>query len=129
MILKYEFDNGDVSEVEVTEEQYNMVMESRREESNAERRHRAHCISYDAIDYEGLEYADPDTPETMLEKEALSEKLREALEVLTPTQTRRFLMFAGGLSLREIARRENVSDHKKISKSVEEAQKKIKKIF
>lgn len=84
----------------------------------------------DAIDYEGLEYADPedfteklfdDTPER-------NAHIKECFEKLTEVQQRRMLMLASGLSLREIARREG-KDIKTIRESVEAARAKFKKFF
>lgn len=133
MKLSYEFNNGETAEIEVSEEIGNMIMESRREECNQDRKQRAHCYSLDDIDFEGLDFADPETPASIMEKEddenEFYKTMRTALETLTPTQKRRFLLYVRGLSLREIARREYVSDHKKISKSIEAARKKLKKFF
>lgn len=133
MKLSYEFNNGETAEIEVSEEIGNMIMESRREESNQDRKQRAHCYSLDGIDFEGLDFANSETPASIMEKEDAENEfyktMRTALETLTPTQKRRFFLYVSGLSFREIARRENVSNHAKVSKSIEEAKKKIKTFF
>lgn len=129
MIIKYKFVTGEVTEVEVSEEIGAVITASRRDEHALEERNRYHCYSFDAIEYEGKEYADPDTPESIHERTERDKRLYAALETLTEVQRRRLLMRAEGLSYREIARREGVSDHKKIQKSINEAREKIKKFF
>lgn len=122
MKINYTFANGEISEVEVTEEIGNMILDSRRKESNLERKERYHCYSLDAAVYEGTEYAGEDTPERMLAQQIESQRLAELLRGLPEVQRRRFLLYAEGKSLREIARMEGV-DHKAVKKSVEAARK------
>lgn len=122
MKIKYTFANGDVSEVEVSEDVGSIIVDSRRKEDNLDRKERYHCYSYDAIDYEGEEYADPDTPDSLLERDELSKRVQSAMSHLSEIQVRRLTLFAEGLSIREIARMEGV-DHKAVSKSIESAKK------
>ena len=122
MKIKYQFANGDVSEVEVSEDVGSIIVDSRRKEDNLDRKERCHCYSYDAIDYEGEEYADPDTPDSLLERDELSKRVQSAMSHLSEIQVRRLTLFAEGLSIREIARMEGV-DHKAVSKSIESAKK------
>lgn len=128
MKINYTFANGETSEIEVTEEIGNVILDSRREESNLDRKERYHCYSLDAVLYEGREYADPDTPETVLHREEEQRKIRELLNGLPEIQKRRLLLYAEGKSLREIARIEGV-DHKAVKKSIEAAKKYFKKNF
>lgn len=128
MKINYTFANGEVSEIEVTEEIGNVILDSRREESNLDRKERYHCYSLDAALYEGREYADPDTPETVLHREEEQRKIRELLNGLPEIQKRRLLLYAEGKSLREIARIEGV-DHKAVKKSIEAAKKYFRKNF
>ena len=122
MKIKYQFANGDVSEVEVSEDVGSIIVDSRRKEDNLDRKERYHCYSYDAIDYEGEEYADPDTPDSLLERDELSKRVQSAMSHLSEIQVRRLTLFADGLSIREIARMEGV-DHKAVCKSIESAKK------
>lgn len=122
MRITYVFANGEVSEVEVSEEVGNVIVDSRRKEDNLDRKERYHCYSYDAIDYEGEEYAEPDTPASLLERDELSERVHSAMSHLTEIQVRRLTLFAEGHSIREIARMEGV-DHKAVAKSIEAAKK------
>lgn len=128
MKINYTFANGETSEIEVTEEIGNMILDSRREESNLDRKERYHCYSLDAVLYEGKEYAAPDTPETILHSEEERRHIAELLKRLPEIQRRRLLLYAEGNSLREIARREGV-DHKAVKKSIEAAKKYFDKNF
>lgn len=68
MKIRYEFVDGEISEVEVTEEIGSVIVESRRLEDNLARKERYHCYSLDAVDFEGGGYAGKDTPESLLEQ-------------------------------------------------------------
>lgn len=129
MKIKYKFADGTTTEVEVSEEIGAVIIDSRKAEHAQDERHRYHCpYSYDAIDYEGKEYADNDTPESAHLRSERDAQLYVALSVLTETQSRRLLMLADGLSMREIARREN-ADIKTVRESITGAKKKFQKYF
>ena len=128
MKINYTFANGETSEVEVTEEIGNMILDSRRQESNLDRKERYHCYSSDAAEFEGEEYADADTPESLLERQMESRQIADTLAGMPEIQRKRLLLYAEGKSLREIARIEGV-DHKAIKKSIEAARKYFKKNF
>ena len=128
MKISYRFTTGEITEVEVSDEIGAVIVESRRIEENLARKERYHCYSYDAIEYEGKEYEDENTPETVYDAKILEKQLSDGLLLLTETQKRRLLQYASGLSYREIARLENTT-HSKISKSVEQARKKLKKFL
>lgn len=130
MLIKYTFATGEVSTIVVDDSLGNFIIDSRRTEDSAERKHRRHCWSMDAIDYEGLEYADPEDFTEMLfdDTPERNAHIKECFEKLTEVQQRRMLMLASGLSLREIARREG-KDIKTIRESVEGARVKFKKFF
>lgn len=128
MKINYTFANGETSEVEVSEEIGTMILDSRRKESNLDRKERYHCYSLDAAVYEGEDYADLDTPETILHRQDDSRYIAEILDELPEIQRRRLLLYAEGKSLREIARMEGV-DHKAIKKSIEAARKYFRKNF
>ena len=126
--INYTFANGETSDVEVNEEIGNLILDSRREESNQDRKERYHCYSLDAAEYEGEDYADGSTPETELFLQLENQRIKEAFEQLSEVQRRRLLMLAEGVSLREIARREG-KDIKSIRESIERARKKFLKYF
>lgn len=126
--INYTFANGETSDVEVNEEIGNLILDSRREESNQDRKERYHCYSLDAAEYEGEDYADGSTPEMELFRQLENQRIKEAFEQLSEVQRRRLLMLAEGVSLREIARREG-KDIKTIRESIEGARKKFLKFF
>lgn len=129
MIIKYTFATNEETEVEVSEEIGTVILESRRKESNGDRKERAHCWSLDAIAYEGDEYGIPDYTEAMFDgSDERAIRIREAFSHLTDTQQRRMLMLASGLSEREIARREGVAV-RAVEESIAYARKKFFKYF
>ena len=128
MKIKYELQNGDVVESDIEDRIGQFIVESRRLEDNLSRKERYHCYSLDAAEYEGEEYADAETPESLLEKLEENEHLYETLQKLSEVQRRRLLLFAEGKSIWEIARMENVQHHA-VAKSIEGARKIFKKYF
>ena len=118
--------------VEVEEEVGQAIIVSRREEENYERKMRYHCpVSIDKLEYEGMQFADPDTPMSILERK-IEEEQQKALNdyvmsQLTETQRRRILMVADGLTLEEIAEIEGVS-FQSVDESIKAAQKKAIKL-
>lgn len=129
MIIKYKFATNEETEVEVSEEIGTVILDSRRKESNGDRKERYHCWSLDAIEFEGTEYSTPDFAVALFDgSEERDARVREALSHLSETQQRRMLMLAAGLSEREIARREG-KDIKTIRESIDGARKKFLKFF
>lgn len=128
MIITYKSVTGEVTEVEVSEEIGNFILDSRREEHNANERHRYHQeFSLDNLVYEGSVYASADSePASSLirkEKEAEREAL---LSSLTAVQRRRFEKVMKGMSIAAITREEHGS-YNSIKESVEKARQKLKK--
>ena len=128
MKIKYKFVDGTVAEVEVDESIGTVIKESRRLEGNLARKESYHCYSLEAIQYEGAEYSDGETPETKMEREMNTERIAQALDGLSEVQRRRLLMLAEGKSVREIARREG-KEIKTIRESLDSARKKFLKFF
>jgi DNA-binding CsgD family transcriptional regulator len=127
MKIKYEFDNGEVTEVEVDEEIGTFILESRRQESNLDRKERAHCLSLDAIDYEGSEFGAWDKYEDD-DDIFRSRRVRKAFSQLSETQQRRLKLYADGKTLREIAEIEGAS-FQSVDESIRAARKKFSKNF
>lgn len=121
MEYTYKFNDGTQNTVPVSETIGKALEELDRKAENLERKERYHRqLSIDTLscaDKGELLPADEVTPETLLNLKIENELLKEALLSLTKTQRRRFLMFADGLSEREIARIEKV-DFKAIHKSI-----------
>lgn len=128
MKVSYEFADGTTSEVEVSDELGSMIISSRTAEESSDRKERRHCWSLDAILYEGTEYGIDDDPAEKLKQDELHQRVNSAFSRLTEIQQRRILMLAGGLSEREIARREG-KDFKTVHESIEAARKRFKKFF
>ncbi len=125
MKIIYKFADDTTSELEVSEEIGTVIMDSRREEANGNRRERYHCVPFDALDYEGKEYGTMDFTEELLGGES---RIQEALSHLNETQRRRLFMLGSGLSEREIARREGV-DIRAVIDCINGARKKFLKFF
>ena len=96
--MKVSYRNSDTTtiEIETNEEIAITLNNSYREEDNYNRKCRYHNYSYDAIDFEGVAYATPDTPESItMDKEAEAEsnaRYARALSLLTDVQRNRFLI-------------------------------------
>ena len=128
MKIYYTFNNGENSEVEVNEEIGAVILESRRKEENMERNRRRRCYSLDDVDFEGDDFADERTPESLFMEQLDNEHIKETLDKLSETQRRRLLMYAEGMSIEDIARVEGVY-HTSISRSIEAARKIFLKNF
>ncbi len=128
MKIKYKFVDGTVAEIEVDESIGTVIKESRRLEGNLARKESYHCYSLDAVEFEGVEYSDGETPETQVMREIEAKNIAHALDGLSDVQRRRLLMLAEGKSMREIAREEKVQ-HRAVVKSIEAARKIFKKNF
>ena len=127
MKINYEFINGEKTEIEVDENIGTWILDSRRVEENLARKERYHCYSSDAA-WEGEDYAAPDTPESLILRKYENKRLISALDELTEVQKRRFIKFAEGISIREIARQEG-TNFKSVYDSIEQARKKLKKLL
>ena len=128
MKIKYRSSDTTTIELDVPENVAITLETSYREEDNLARKWRYHHYSLDAIDYEGMEYAAPDTPERLMLEAEANDRCRAALAQLTDTQRRRFVMYASGLSTHEIARREG-ANQKSVHESIEAAKKKLQRFF
>ena len=129
MKIKYVFNNGEIKEVEVSEEIGAVIEESRRKEAALAKKEQRHCYSLDAVTYEGTEYGEPDFTESLFDgSEERSAHIREAFSHLTETQQRRILMLAAGMSIREIAAREN-THHRAVEDSIQQGRKKFLKHY
>ena len=130
MLIRYEFCTGEVETVEVNEEIGTVIVDSRREEANLDRKEHRHCWSLDAMTYEGAEFADPDAEDDdpYGVQEELGESIRLAFSRLSGVQRRRLQMLADGLSIREISRIEG-KNFKTVYESIEAGRKKFLKYY
>ena len=110
MHIPYKLADGSVVLVEVTPETAEFILKNDREMANADRKERDHVKYHlEALEYEGMEYADPDTPETILTRQEEKERLDDMLSCLTDTQLQRLTMKAEGMTLRQIAEAEGTN--------------------
>lgn len=133
---KYEVEIEDDAPQEVIDEVIAFMDRNCREiwaKDKYEQRHAP--FSTDALVYEGEEYADTDTPESIYvgyedeaEKEDDEENLNRYLSVLTETQRKRIQMRWKGLSFKQIADIEG-TDSSSVRESVYAVLKKLKKKF
>ena len=128
MKINYTFNNGENSEVEVNEEIGAVILETRRKEENMERNRRRRCYSLDDVDFEGDDFADDRTPESLFMEQLDNEHIKETLDKLSDLHRRRLLMLAQGLTIREIAKIEGVTV-RAVFDSIEKAKEAFKKIY
>lgn len=128
MKIKYKFANGEISYVEVSDEVGTEILKSRRIEENRDRKERYHCFSLDLIDFEGDEFAERETPESLLFNKEEDGRVKEFLASLTDTQRRRLEMRMKGMNLRQICLAEK-ADNKTIRETFEQIQKKFQTFF
>lgn len=129
MEIKYKFANGEESYVEVSEEIGAAILESRRKEGNLNKKEYRHsAYSIDALIYEGEELADRDTPESVMMEREEVDLINTFAKLLTETQKRYLKMRLDGMSITEIAKKENKS-YMTIKDSLSCVQKKFKTFF
>ncbi len=79
------------TKIEISEELRQAITASRREKENYERKMRYHCpISIDQLEYQGIEFADPDTLFFLYERKLKEQKTINdfVMNHLTETQSR-----------------------------------------
>ena len=129
MKIKYTFDNGETSEVEVSDEIGTFVLESRRKEESGNKKEHRHCYSLDAVAYEGEDFSSDDFTEKLLDyDEPENVRIHNAFSRLSDVQKRRLTMLSEGISIHEIARTES-KNYATVYESVESAKKKFLKYF
>lgn len=128
--VKYQFADGTVSEIEVSEELGAYITASWREEENYERKTRYHCtVSLDSLEYEGEWFADEThNPERAVLQEEEERQVQIFLSSLTDKQRSRVQGLMDGKSIREIAEEEGVA-YLTVYDSIELVKKKAKSFF
>ena len=129
MKIKYVFANGEVKWVEVSDEVGQAIIEEQRKEWRNEKKEFRHsACSLDCMDFESEEFADKDTPESLLVDEEEIATLREFMKTLTENQRRRLSLRLKGFKLKQIARIEKV-DFRAIKDTFSQIQKKFQTFF
>lgn len=129
MKIKYAFANGDVTEIEVSEEIGAVVLDLNRQEYNTNHREtRRHC-SLEALDLDGNLLPSKDNVETEFIRKENSEKLRDAIRQLNPRQQKLIkAIYFEGQKVTDLALEEGVH-WTAITHAVERVLKKLEKIL
>ncbi len=129
MKIKYTFANGDVTEVEVSEEIGAVVLDLDRQEYNANHREtRRHC-SLEAFDLDGNLIPSKENVEWDFIKKEESTKLHDAISQLNSRQQKLIkAIYLEGRKVTELALEEGVH-WTAITHAVERALKKLEKIL
>ena len=115
MIIRYEFVNGEISEIEVDDYYGEILKEFNRNQRNSNRVYRRHNYSLEAALYQGKDFG---------YNECFTDLLEE-VDTLTETELRRLKKYVSGYSIKEIADQEGVSTPA-ILYTLDAARKKIK---
>lgn len=129
MRVRYEFVNGEWSEIEVEDSLGELLVELDRQEYNNDHRETRRHMSLDGMDYEGALFAAPDNPAAELVWKEDATRLRQAMEALSPSQqelVRR--VYFENEKITDIAREEGV-DKSAISHRLDRIYKKMKKFL
>ena len=90
---------------------------------------RYHCpFSIDKLLYEGLDFADQDTPDTLYTNKEEENRVGQFLATLTEVQRRRVKMLMDGMSLSDVARAEGAS-WMSVKETLKQVQKKFQTFF
>lgn len=129
MKIKYTFANGDVTEIEVSEEIGAVVLDLDRQEYNTNHREtRRHC-SLEALDLDGNLLPSKDNVEIDFIRKEDSAKLRDAISRLNPRQQKLIkAIYFEGQKVTDLALEEGVH-WTAITHAVERALKKLEKIL
>ena len=130
MIIKFKFDDGTISEVEVDDETGQKYLEEERKIENANRKERYWVKAHlDSMDYEGELFQSPypnPLDQVIIDEE--QKRVDEFKATLTEIQRRRLEKLLDGMSQIEIARDENTT-HRAVQKTIEQLKIKFKKFF
>lgn len=129
MKIKYTFANGDVTEIEVSEEIGAVVLDLDRQEYNTNHREtRRHC-SLEALDLDGNLLPSKDNVEMDFIRKEDGAKLRDAISRLNPRQQKLIkAIYFEGQKVTDLALEEGVH-WTAITHAVERALKKLEKIL
>lgn len=129
MKIRYEFVNGEVSEIEVDEGLGELLVDFDRQQYNNDHRETRRHVSLDGMDYEGELFTSAEDTEGELLRREDTARLMEAMEALSPSQRELVLkVYFNGRSLVSIAAEEGV-DKSSISHRLERIYKKLKKFL
>lgn len=129
MKIRYEFVNGEVSEIEVDEGLGELLVDFDRQQYNNDHKETRRHVSLDGMDYEGELFTSAEDTEGELMRREDTARLMEAMKTLSPSQRELLLkVYFNGRSLVSIAVEEGV-DKSSISHRLERIYKKLKKFL
>lgn len=129
MKIRYEFVNGEVSEIEVDEGLGELLVDFDRQQYNNDHKETRRHVSLDGMDYEGELFTSAEDTEGELMRREDTARLMEATKTLSPSQRELVLkVYFNGRSLVSIAAEEGV-DKSAISHRLERIYKKLKKFL
>lgn len=129
MKIKYEFVNGETSEIEVDDSLGELLVDFDRQQYNNDHKETRRHVSLDGMDYEGELFTSAEDTEGELMRREDTARLMEAMEALSPSQRELLLkVYFNGRSLVSIAAEEGV-DKSSISHRLERIYKKLKKFL
>ena len=129
--IQYKFNDGSISEINVTDELYALHLELLQEEKRNHWKETRRHISLDYLMEQGADIADhrDGDPLSALIEKTDDEKLKNALSYLSDKQRSLIeKVFYNDMSLREIARQTGVS-HQALSQQLATIYKKLKKLL
>lgn len=129
MRVRYEFSNGEFSEIEVDDSLGELLVDFDRQEYNNGHKETRRHISLDGMDYEGTLFASPADPAAEVLKREETARLLRAMEALSPSQrelVRR--VYFDNEKIVDIARAEGV-DESSIRERLRWIYKKMKKFL
>lgn len=86
MKVRYEFVNGEISEIEVDESLGELLVDFDRQEYNNDHKETRRHVSLDGVDYEGALFASAADTEKEAAQRDEAVRLMQAMEALTPPQ-------------------------------------------
>ena len=129
MKIKYEFVNGETSEIEVDDSLGELLVDFDRQQYNNDHKETRRHVSLDGMDYEGELFASAEDTEGEAVRREDMARLYSAMEALSPSQRELVeKVYFEGRKITDIAREEGVTKQS-VHERVERALKKLKKNF
>lgn len=130
MRLKYQFINGDQSEIQITDDWGEVVMMLDKQERNDDHRETRRHISLNGMDYEGALFAQKDERlDALLADDSQIERLKKAVASLKPEQQALIkAVFFDGMKISDFAKQEGVSQPA-ITQRLNTVLNKLRKLF
>ena len=130
MKVRYEFVNGEISEIEVDKSLGELLVDFDRQEYNNDHKETRRHSSMDALAEQGVQFAaEQDALAALFQESSRTDMLREAIKTLKPAQQRLVqAVYYGGVSVKDYAAREGV-DPSAITHRLRTIKNKLKKLL